>query len=226
MALRKSYSKWHRRTIREEATTSYSLGMEGSTTMRRLLASIALIAFSGPLHAQAPAGAPVEIKGHFIGESIGDFLSMEPEAQQEVDVCREHKTRSSCGHLLGALDRGERTEISTSAGMDFVLDAGRLVKLTVLVRESTDGTTEALTRKFGIPAAETNMANHNSTGANWQNRLFVWNTASAYATLYEDNNPSLQDHQPLLVVESQSEHILDDAEAAKHTQAVASNLPQ
>lgn len=195
--------------------------------MRRLLASIALIAFSGPLHAQAPNSAPVEIKGHFIGESISDFLRIEPEAQQEVDVCREHKTRPSCDRLIGALDRGQRTEISTSDSMDFVLDAGRLVKLTVLVRETTDEAAQALTQKFGAPASSTNTPNHNSSGAKWQNRLFVWSTIGAYATLYEDNNPSLQDHQPVLVVESQSEHILDEGEASTNTQALSSNnLPQ
>jgi len=193
--------------------------------MRRLLASIALIAFCGPLHAQVPATAPVEIKGHFIGESVGDFLRIEPEAQQEVDVCREHKTRSSCDRLLGALDRGQRTEISTSNSMDFVLDAGRLVKVTVLVRETTDEVAREFTQKLGTAAISTNTPNHSSSGANWQNRLFVWNTAAVYTTLYEDNNPALQDHQPLLVVESQSEHILDEAEAAKNTQPVASNNP-
>ena len=195
--------------------------------MRRLLASIALIAFSGPLHAQAPAGAPVEIKGHFIGESMGDFLRLEPEAQQEVDVCREHKTRASCASLIGALDHGQRTEISTSDSMDFVLDAGRLVKVTVLVRETTDEAAQALTQKFGAPICSTNTQNRASSASNWQNRLFVWNTSAAYATLYEDNNPSLQDHQPVLIVESQNEHILDQADAAKNTPPGAgNNLPQ
>jgi hypothetical protein len=201
--------------------------MEGTTKMRRLLASAALIAFSGPLHAQAPAAAPVEIKGHFIGESISEFLQTEPEAQQEVDVCREHKTRASCDRLIGALDRGQRTEISTSDSLDFVLDAGRLVKLTMLLHEQTEQANQELTRKFGVPATVTDTPNHNSSGANWQNRLFVWSTANAYATLFEDNNPALQDHQPVLEVESLSEHILDQAEAAKSAQPVANNnLPR
>lgn len=191
--------------------------------MRRLLASIALIAFSGPLHAQMTASAPVEIKGHFIGESIPDFLSKEPEAQQEADVCREHKTRASCESLLGALNRGQRAEVSTSASMDFVLDAGRLVKMTVLVSDNADTATDTLTHTFGVAANSTSVSSHNSSGASWKNRLFVWDTTGAYATLYEDNNPALQDHQPLLVVESKSEHILDEAEAAKNTHSVVSN---
>lgn len=195
--------------------------------MRRLLGSIALIAFSGPLFAQAPTSAPVDIKGHFIGESIADFLRIEPEAQQEVDVCREHKTRASCDRLIGALDRGQRTEMSTSNSMDFVLDAGRLVKLTLLVSENTDQAAQTLSQKFGSQATATNVPGHNGSGTQWQNRLFVWNGSTTYATLYEDNNPGLQDHHPVLVVESQSEHILDQASAGKNAQPLASNnLPQ
>jgi len=81
----------------------------------------------GGLWAQSEKAAPVDFKGHLIGEGVADFLRIEPEAQQEVDVCRQHPARHSCDRLLAALKAQGRAEISTTNAFNFVLDGGKLV---------------------------------------------------------------------------------------------------
>ncbi len=41
-------------------------------------------------------------------------------------------------------------------------------------------------------------------------------------SLYQDNNPSLQDHRLLLIVESHAEHVLDDLDSSKQQSSLAS----
>jgi hypothetical protein len=186
----------------------------------RLSASILILFFSipGALRAQSTNVNFANFNGHFIGESISDFLRLEPEAQQEVDVCRQHPDRHSCNHIAGALDRGERAELSTTGSANFVLDGGRLVKLTMLVDDSFYNAAAALAAKFGNPSKDTVTSSQDGSGARWQNHEYVWDTPSAYITLYEDNNPSLQDRRPLLIVKSLAEHLLDNSDHGQKTQ--------
>jgi len=175
--------------------------------MKRFLLMLATaVVVVSAAHAQAADVKPTEIRGHFIGETIAAFLRMEPEAQQEAEVSRQHSNQPSCARLLAALDHGQRAEISTSNSINFVLDGGKLVKLTMLVDDAPDAIRVDLTKKFGLQPRETTIPGQNYLGAKWENRSFAWDTPDAYVTLYEDNNPSIQDRRPVLVVESRASY--------------------
>jgi hypothetical protein len=175
----------------------------------------------GGLWAQSEKAAPVDFKGHLIGEGVADFLRIEPEAQQEVDVCRQHPARHSCDRLLAALKAEGRAEISTTNAFNFVLDGGKLVKLTMLVDKPLDQAIADLTQKFGRETKAATLPAQNGAGAKWSNTLCVWDTPSVYLSLYFDNNPALDDHRLLLIAESHAEHVLEDISAAKQPTSLA-----
>jgi len=177
----------------------------------------------GGLWAQTAGGvAPVDFKGHLIGEGVADFLRMEPEAQQEVDVCRQHPSRHNCDRLMAALNGNGRAEMSTTGAINFVLDGGKLVKLTMLVDKPMDAAASDLRDKFGPQTKATMLSSQNGAGAKWINWLHTWDTPAIYASIYQDNNPSLQDHRLLLIVESHAEHVLDDLDSSKQQTSLAS----
>jgi hypothetical protein len=176
---------------------------------------VLFIGIPGALRAQNGQATYADFKGHFIGESIPDFLRLEPNAQEEVDVCRQRPSRHSCERLVGALDRGERAEVSNDS-VNFVLDAGRLVKLTMLLDDGFDAAVGGLTTKFGSPSRTLALNSQSKAGEKWQNRQFVWDTPNIYVRLYQDNNPGLPDHRLLLVVESHAEFLLDDSAQEKN----------
>jgi len=180
--------------------------------VRRPVVILFLISLPGVVRAQAVDTKPVEIRRHYIGESAGRLLRLEPDAREEVEVCRQH-SGSTCDRLLAGVDGGERTEISTLAPldlyhpdaaketMDFVLDGKKLVKITMVLNAAS----EAI-QIFGHQSSETLTASGNSSGAKWENHLSVWDRPDVYVSLFEDNNPSLKDRRPVLIVESRDEH--------------------
>ena len=174
--------------------------------MRRLLATLAAILI---IASSANAGAahvkPSGIRGHSLGETAATFLSLEPEAQQEADACRQHSDETICASLLAALDAGQRAEISLAGPMAFTLDAGKLVRLTMSFDAVVDTATAELTKQFGPQPRKTTIPAQNLQGAKWKNQVFAWDTPDARVTLYEDNDPSLQGHRLLLVVESRTQ---------------------
>jgi hypothetical protein len=159
---------------------------------------------------------PIEIKGHFIGETIAQLLSKEPKVQQQVKLCEQHPTKPTCDRLLAAVERGGRAELANSSWMNFVMDGGHLVKLTTLVNENSDAVGD-LTKKFGPTSSETVFPMRNALGATWEDRLSVWDTPTVYATLREDNNPASQNHHYVLIVESRAERDRECAEEATQT---------
>lgn len=191
----------------------------------KFLSSFLLLFFAlaAITRAQNPPVSDADFKGHLIGESIADFMRIEPEAQQEADVCRQRAERRRCGDLIAALDRGQRAEVSTASSANFVLDAGRLVKFTVLVDGGVQAVSDGITRKFGPLSKLSALPVHDSSGLKWSNQLYTWDTSSVYVTLYQDNNPMLQDHRLLLVVESHAEHLLEDLNQRPQLGAVASS---
>jgi hypothetical protein len=81
-----------------------------------------------------------------------------------------------------------------------------------------------MSKKFGALPKKTTLPSHNTSGTKWDNQLYTWDTPTIYATLYQDNNPLLQDHRPLLIVESHAEHLLDDVDAPAKPTSVASSV--
>jgi hypothetical protein len=167
------------------------------------------------LCAQTATVKPVEFKGHSIGESVAETLSKEPEVKHQVDECEQHPAQPACDRLLGAVKRGQRADVSTSSWMSFVLDGGKLVKLTTLVNEDAEAVMADLTKKLGPRSSETLFPMQNTMGAKWEDHLSVWDTPAVYAGLREDNNPASQNHHFVLVVESQAEHAREHPDAAK-----------
>lgn len=192
--------------------------------MRQLIVFLFLILLPGVVRAQAADVKPIEVRRHYIGESAGRFLRLEADAREEVEVCRHHNG-SLCDRLLAAVDDGERTEISTLAmldwehpdapkeTMDFVLDGKKLVKITMVVNAAS----EAI-HLFGRQSSEMVTPSENRSGAKWENHLSVWERPDVYVSLFEDNNPSLQDRRPVLIVESRPEHARE-LESEKRTKA-------
>jgi hypothetical protein len=194
--------------------------------MRLPLMYLVLAALSGIIQAQAPDANRADIHGHFIGEPVSRFLRLEQDAREDVDVCRHNSIRSSCQGLLAAVDSGGRAEVSTETSrsldnpdrpvisIEFVLDKGKVVKVTLPVDDIAQ-----VTKQFGAPTRENLIPSQNTAGTKWEDRLTVWDTPGVYVTLYQDNNPSAQDHRPLLVMESSEEHARE--ETAAHVQNVA-----
>ncbi|MGA8143268.1 MAG: hypothetical protein WB987_05195 [Candidatus Acidiferrales bacterium] len=177
----------------------------------------------GSLHAQQSSSAPatpLEIRGHHIGEPIKLFFRLEREARDEVEVCNENPGRPACSHLLDAVEFGKRAELSTSVAADldhpegdrettdWVLDGGKLVKISMLVNEA-----RGELKSLGRPSSEKSIPSQNSSGAKWENHLTEWRTPSLFVSLYQDNNPSLHDHRLSLTIESPSEHARDNPDA-------------
>src|SRR6185437_6755059 len=126
-----------------------SVPAEGCRHMKSPTWMLMLLLVAGSptgLHAQSFQADP-DFRGHFIGESVTDFLRIEPEAQQETNVCRQRTERRRCLELIAAVDRGQRTEVSTTSGGNYVLDAGQLVKLTVLV-DAFDNAADSVSKRF------------------------------------------------------------------------------
>jgi hypothetical protein len=65
------------------------------------------------------------------------------------------------------------------------------------------------------------LSSQNGAGAKWINWLHIWDTPGIYISLYQDNNPSLQDHRLLLIVESHAEHLLDNLDSSKQPTSLA-----
>ncbi len=182
---------------------------------RRLICSV-FIFLPWTLSAQTGDMKPIEIKNHFIGESIAELLSKEPKVQQQVRLCEQDPIKPTCGRLLAAVERGGRAEVANSSWMNFVLDGGHLVKLTTLLNENSDAVSD-LTKKFGPRSSETAFPMRNALGTTWKDRLSVWDTPTVYATLREDNNPASQNHHYVLIVESRAERDREGAEEATHS---------
>ena len=180
--------------------------------MRQPIAFLAFVLLPWFSRAQTTSVRPAEISGHFIGESAAEFLGREPEAQQQVTVCEQRPREPPCDRLLDAVKRGQRAEVSTSGRMNFVLDDGKLVKLTTLVTEDSDLVIADLTTKFGPRSSEMTFPMQNTMGATWKDHLSVWHTPAVYVRLHEDNNPASQNHHLVLVVESQVEHTREHAD--------------
>ena len=176
---------------------------------------VLLFAHPWPFYAQTENAKPVEIEGHFIGESVADLLNKEPAAQQEVNLC-ESARKPNCDRLLAAVTKGLRAEFSTPNWTHFVLDGGKLVKMTILVNGTADAARADLTRKFGSQSSEAAFPMRNAMGAGWEDHLSVWDTPTVYVGLREDNNPASQNHHLVLVVESRAEHQREHAEGAKN----------
>ena len=184
--------------------------------MRRIAAvSVFALAVSGLAHAQAAPPSAVQIRGHYIGEPVTRFVKLEVDARDEVDVCRDHPDRVDCIHILNAVDGKGRAEISTIIPADlfhltnsdardsinFTLDGGQLVKLTMSVNDLP-----ALMQSLGHASSESDAPAQGANGAKWTNHISVWDTPAAYISVYQDNNPVLTDHRPVLVIETPAEH--------------------
>jgi hypothetical protein len=189
-------------------------------------------AFAQNTSAQNATAAPFEIRSHFIGEPVKRFLRLELEARGEVEVCHENPNRSACVRLLDAVEGNKRAEVSTSVPADFnhpegdrdttdfVLDGGKLVKISMLVNAAPDEL-----KSLGHPSSEKSIPAQNAAGAKWENHLTVWQSQDLYVSLYQDNNPSLADHRLSLVFETPAEHARDDPDAEPPKSAAAAEAP-
>jgi len=170
------------------------------TSLRRLL--IVGLIFAASAGARTSRKGPAAIAGHSIGESAAAFLSAEPETQRAVVACQQGSQEPFCAQLLAALEGRERAEISKGDSTAFLLEGGKLIRLTMPIDQAADAEVAELTKEVGHRPRQTAIAGQNIQGAKWVNSLFVWDTPEATVTLYQDNDPSLRDHRPLLVIEA------------------------
>jgi hypothetical protein len=185
---------------------------------------ICTTALATPPHsrAQQPTAAPLEIRGHYIGEPVKHFFRLDFEARGEMEVCRQNPNRPACGRLLDAIEYGKRADISTTVPADpdnpegarettnFILDGGKLVKISMLANSPPEEL-----KSLGHPTSEKSIPAHDTSGAKWENHLTIWDTPTLYVSLYLDNNPSLQDHRFTLTIEDPTEHARENPEAAE-----------
>ena len=191
--------------------------------MRRLLLILAVTVISASSAHASPAHVkPAELRGHSLGETAAAFLALEPEAQQQADACRQHPDETACARLLAALDAGQRAEITEAGPRTFTLDGGKLVRVTMQLDALADAATADLTNEFGPQSRKTTIPAQNIEGAKWQNHVLAWDTPEASVALYEDNDPSLQSHRLLLVVESRTQ----DQDNTISVQQLAATFPE
>jgi hypothetical protein len=175
-------------------------------------ASLLLLACSVLLQTPSADVTPLAAAGHRIGESVKLFLRLEPDARSELEVCDQHPNEIQCVHLLDAVEKGQRAEISTAVPADldhpdssdtynFVIDGGKLVKITLSVNDLAE-----VMKTYGKPTTDTVTLREGASGVKWENRQCVWDTPAGFVILDVDNKPRLQDHRPLLVLESREEH--------------------
>lgn len=199
--------------------------------MRRVLPLLVFLSVPAAVWGQSSSAAPaVQVQGHYIGESIERFLHLNLEARQDLDVCHQHPASSLCKQLLGAVENGDRAEISTSfaPGLDepenagesinFVFDGKKLVKLTLLVSELADAS-----KILGKSSKESDLPSAGPSGQKWSDHVTVWESGEIYATLYQDNNPSLQDRRPILMIESSEEHARETPDLPKNSDSSPKN---
>ena len=195
-----------------------------SLSLISFIASISAFAATRPSESlaqqSASTAAPLEIRGHFIGEPVKRFFRLDFEARGEMEVCHQNPNRPACGRLLDAIEYGKRAEVSTTVAADldhpegdrdttnFVLDGGKLVKISMLVNQAPEEL-----KSLGRPTSEKSIPTQNTSGAKWENHLTIWQSPDLYVELYQDNNPSLTDHRFLLTIETPTEHIRDKPEA-------------
>jgi len=195
-----------------------------SLSLISIIASIGAFAATRPPESlaqqSAPTAAPLEIRGHFIGEPVKRFFRLDFEARGEMEVCHQNPNRPACGRLLDAIEYGKRADISTTVPADpdhpegdrdttnFVLDGGKLVKISMLVNQAPEEV-----KSLGRPTSEKSIPTHDNSGAKWENHLTIWQSPDLYVELYQDNNPSLSDHLFLLTIETPAEHTRDNPEA-------------
>ena len=207
-----------------------------SLSLISFIASISAFAATRPSESlaqqSASTAAPLEIRGHFIGEPVKRFFRLDFEARGEMEVCHQNPNRPACGRLLDAIEYGKRAEVSTTVAADldhpegdrdttnFVLDGGKLVKISMLVNDAPEEL-----KSLGRPSTEKSIPAQNSSGAKWENHLTIWQSPDLYVELYQDNNPSLTDHRFLLTIESPSEHTRDNPEAESPKPPLSATAP-
>jgi hypothetical protein len=182
-------------------------------------------AFTAPVslaQQSTPAATPFEIRGHYIGEPVKHFFRLDFEARAEMNVCNQNPNRPACGRLLDAIEYGKRADISTTVPANpdqpegdrettnFVLDGGKLVKISMLAN-----TTPEELKSLGRPTSEKSIPAHDTSGANWESHLTIWDTPTLYVSLYLDNSPALQDHRLSLTIEAPTEHARENPHATE-----------
>ena len=188
-----------------------------------LIACTTAFTTTHPSHSRAqqspPAAAPLEIRGHYIGEPVKHFFRLDFEARGEMEVCRQNPNRPACGRLLDAIEYGKRADISTTVPANpespegdrettnFILDGGKLVKISMLANAPPEEL-----KSLGRPTSEKSIPAHDTSGAKWENHLTIWDTPTLYVSLYLDNNPAIQDHRLTLTIEAPTEHTRENPE--------------
>ena len=192
------------------------------TKLLSLIICTTALATAPRSHAQQPTPAPLEIRGHYIGEPVKRFFRLDLEARAEMNVCNQNPNRPACGRLLDAIEYGKRADISTTVPANpdnpegdrettnFILDGGKLVKISMVANAPPEEL-----KSLGRPTSEKSIPAHDTSGAKWENHLTIWDTPTLYVSLYLDNNPAIQDHRLTLTIEAPTEHARENPEAAE-----------
>ena len=200
------------------------------TKLLSLIICTTALATAPRSHAQQSTPAPLEIRGHYIGEPVKRFFRLDLEARAEMNVCNQNPNRPACGRLLDAIEYGKRADISTTAPANpdnpegdrettnFILDGGKLVKISMLANTPPEEL-----KSLGRPPSEKSIPAHDTSGAKWENHLTIWDTPTLYVSLYLDNNPAIQDHRLTLTIEAPTEHTRDNPDAEPEKPSSATN---
>lgn len=160
------------------------------------------------LAGQSVQPAAPTIKGHGIGETFADFIGKEPEKAKDLAICQQPypylKGVYSCQALLDA--QAGKTASLDARGASFFFRDSKIAVITLLVEGDFDSAKEEAKKKFGDPTSVETIPVHNGFGAQWTERLAIWDTPALYVLLTEDNNPAHSDRRSLLDVHSRAEH--------------------
>jgi hypothetical protein len=123
--------------------------------------------------------AVVRIKGHVMGETVAEFIAIDPASKDQLDTCNPHECRIE----------GMASDVNPTT---WTFKDRVLISLTMTIQgNSYPNVREDLTRKFGFKPMETVLQQKNAYGAKWNRTSADWSyNRKVSGMLQSDQNPS------------------------------------
>jgi len=147
------------------------------------------------------ADAVVRIKGHVMGETVAEFIAIEPALKKQLDECSPIPVDPDSCIAWGDASDGIHQPL-------WRFKKGILVTLSMTIRGAIyPNVRDDLTKKFGFKPLEATLKQQNVYGARWNKTSSDWNGTKVSGLLENDENPSDPTLTFLLVLNSDGETI-------------------
>ena len=131
------------------------------------------------------------IKGHYINETLDQFLAKEEAARAKVQQCQKdpklERSRKAVPAWFRCSDFAEGRIVLDSG--TFIFRDGKLARISTSAAGVYERLVDDLSNRFGKRDRENEISFHNGFGATWTDRVSEWDEQDVYVVLTEDNNP-------------------------------------